>query len=175
VSVYERELMAPLARAVGDTDASNYHYSTDQLFSAINDGYKELNRRGYKQQFTVTGTGDNAYFVPDPNIEEQRVLVICAALVITEGEIGKSARNAVIHSNIAGRTDLTVVPLALSSIRDRLDKSITDAIDNLNQRTSTATTEGSTLVEGSELKSSNDGTADSYAEGLVRVSISRGV
>jgi len=174
-TVYERDLMAPLAREVGDTDASNLYYSTGQLFSAINDGYAELNRRGYKQQYAVTGSGDNAYFVPEPSVEQQRLIILCAALVLTEGEISKAARQAVVHGNIAGRTDLTVIPLALTSIRNKLDKQITDSIDRANQRTNTTSTDGETLIEGEELKSTDTVTAANYAEGLVRVTISRGV
>ena len=174
-TIYERDLMAPLSRQVGDTDSSNYHYSTDQLFSAINDGYAELNRRGYKQQFSVTGSGDNAYFVPDPSKEEQRLLVLCSALVLIEGEIAKSSRNAVIHGNVAGRTDLTVVPLALSSLRDRLDKQVTETIDRLSQRTSSTSVDGQTLIEGEELKSTDNSTEDNYAEGLIITTITTGV
>lgn len=170
----ERSLIPALARQMGDTDASNYSYTTNQLFSAINDGYAELNRRGYKQQFAVTGSGDAATFTPTPTGEEERLIVLCAAFVLNIGEVAKGARNAVIHSNVAGRTDLTVVPLALSSLSKALDKQITNSIDMLNQRTGTISTEGQTLVEGEELKSSDNGTEDNYAEGLVRTTISTG-
>ena len=160
-TVYERDLMPALSREMGDTDASNYYYSTDQLFSAINDGVQELNRRSYKQEFSVVSSGDTAYFSPDPSQLEQRLIVLCSALVLTEGEIQKAARNAVIHSNVAGKTDLTGPPEWLLAIRDRLDRQITQAIDDANRETN-SDTDGSTLVEGHELKSSKD----SSIEGL---------
>lgn len=174
-TVYERDLMPALSREMGDTDSTNYIYSVDQLFSAINDGYAELNSRGYKQQFSVVGSGATAYFSPDPSLDEQRILVLCSALILTEGEIQKSARNAIIHSNIAGRTDLSIIPQHLMQIRDKLNERINDFIDRENRASNSIDTEGQTVVQGEELKSSATITASNYAEGLVRVEISTGI
>ena len=154
MAVYEKDLIPALARQMGDTDASAYTYTANQLFSAINDGIQELRRRGYKQDFSVSGSGDAAIISPDPSEDEKRLLVLCSALALTEGEIQKSARNAIIHQNAAGRTDLTAIADFLLKMRDRLDEQIQDTIDGSLTNTNSVTTDGDTLVEGSELMSS---------------------
>lgn len=175
MSVLETSLMPALSREMGDTDSTAYTYTANQLFSAINDGYAELNRRGYKTQFSVISSGDAAYFSPDPSVDEQRAIVLCAALVLTEGEIQKSARNAIIHQNVAGRTDLTQVANFLLQIRDRLSEQIDDFIFASNNTTDSTTTDGDTLVEGAELRNTSVVNADTYSEGLVRTDIITGI
>jgi hypothetical protein len=175
MSVLETSLMPALSREMGDTDPNNYTYNADQLFSAINDGYAELNRRGYVVQFSVVGSGETAYFSPDPTVEEQRVIVLCAALVLTEGEIQKSARNSIIHSNVAGRTDLTRVAEWLLQIRDRISEQIDDFVSSASSVTNSTDTDGDTLVEGAELRSTQNVNAPNYSEGLVRTEIITGI
>jgi hypothetical protein len=175
MSIYEKDLIPALAREMGDTDSSSYFYTTNQLFSAINDGYAELNRRGYKTIFSVTGSGDVAYFSPEPSKDEQRAIVLCSALVLTEGEIQKSARNSIIHQNVAGRTDLTQIANFLLQIRDRLEEQINDFIDSTARTTDSTTEDGETLIEGHELKSTQTPKADNYSEGLVRTEIITGI
>ena len=174
-TVYEKDLIPFLAREMGDTDASNYTYTANQLFSAINDGILEINRRGYKTEYSVVGSGDGAYIMPEPNTAEKRLIVLCSALVLTEGEIQKSARNAIIHRNVAGHTDLTKIAEYLMQIRDRIDSQITESIDGSLLGTDTNSGEGNTLVEGNELRSNQTPNADNYAEGLVRTEIITGI
>ena len=174
MSVLKTDLTAQVAREMGDTDINNLTYTNEQLMSSLDDGYAELNRRGYKITFSVVGTGDAAYFSPDPSVDEQRAIVLCAALVLTECEIQKSARNAIVHQNVAGRTDLTQIAQWLLQIRDRLSEQIDDFISSsLNNTNSDA--DGDKLVEGAELKSNPIVKADNYAEGLVRTEISTGI
>jgi hypothetical protein len=175
MAIYEKDLMPALARQMGDTDASAYTYTANQLFSAINDGYAELNRRGYKTQFSVTGAGDVAYFSPDPDKDEQRLIVLCAAMVLTEGEIQKTARNAIMHQNIAGKTDLTKVTEYLIKMRDILSEAIDNSIDASNNATNSTSNDGDTLIEGAELRNTSSTQADNYSEGLVRTEISTGI
>lgn len=175
MTVLETDLMPALSRQMGDTDSSAYSYTANQLFSAINDGYAELNRRGYKTQFSVSGTGDTAYFSPDPSVDEQRMIVICAAIVLTEGEIQKAARNAIIHQNVAGRTDLTRIAEWLLQMRDRLSEQVDDFISSSANTTNSTDTDGENLIEGAELKSTQTPKADNYSEGLVRTEIITGI
>lgn len=175
MSVLETDLMPALSRQMGDTDASSYIYSANQLFSAINDGYAELNRRGYKTQFSVTGSGDTAYFSPNPSIDEQRLIVLCAALVLTEGEIQKSARNSIIHRNVAGHTDLSNIAEFLLRMRDKLEEQIQETISASLTTDGASDSEGDKLVEGDELKSTQTPNADNYSEGLVRTEIITGI
>lgn len=175
MAVYEKDLIPPLARQMGDTDSSAYTYTSNQLFSAINDGIQELRRRGYKQEFVVSGSGDIATISPDPSEDEKRLLVLCSALVLTEGEIQKSARNAILHQNAAGKTDLTKIADYLLKIRDKLEEQIDDSIDDALTNTDSVDNEGDTLVEGEELKSTTTANADNYSEGLVRTEITTGV
>ena len=75
------------------------------------------------------------------------------------------------HSNVAGRTDLTSPPEFLIQIRDRLDKQITQTIDDANNSTN-STSDGSTVIEGHELK--ND-TTSNETEGLIITEITTGI
>jgi len=122
--VYEKDLMSRLAREMGDTDTTNLYYSSNQLFSGINDGLADFNLQSPNTQYSVVGSGDTAYFSPDPSIEDQQLLVLCAAIVLTRGEIQKSARTAYSHSNPAGRTDLTQIPEMLDMQLKRLEQKV---------------------------------------------------
>ena len=109
MAVYEIDIMAELAREVGDTDSSNLYYSSNEIFSALNDGLKDYNRN-MPQQFAVIGTGNQAYYSPDPNEEQKRLIVLYSARVLLKGELSKQARQAIAHSNPTGKTDLTQRP-----------------------------------------------------------------
>jgi len=133
-TVYEKDLMPRLAREVGDTDLSNLYYSADQLFSAINDGLAQFVLESPDQQYTVIDTGDNAYFSPDPSVEDQQLLVLYAAIALTRGEIQKAARNAYSHSNPAGRTDFSRIPEMLDKNITRLENRIADVFSKRSRR-----------------------------------------
>lgn len=175
MSVLKTDLTAQVAREMGDTDINNLTYTNDQLMSSLDDGCAELNRRGYKTAFTVAGAGDAAYISPSPAEDEKRLIVLCSALVLTEGEIQKSARNAIIHQNVAGRTDLTRVAEWLLKIRDKLEEQIIDSIDSSMHASNSIDNDGDTVVEGHELQNTPQVQADNYGEGLVRTEIITGI
>lgn len=129
MSIYEKDLMPSVAREVGDTDASNYRYTPDDIFTAINAGLEDFNLECPNQQYTVVGTGASAYFTPDPSTEDQRLLVLYAVLSLTNGEIQKAARTAYSHSNPAGKTDLTKIHEALIKQAERIENRIKEAFD----------------------------------------------
>jgi hypothetical protein len=157
--VYEKDLMAALAREVGDTDTSNLYYSANQLFSAINDGLQDYNKEMF-QLYSVVGSGDMAYFSPDPGTVDQRLIVIFSARALMRGELSKQARQAIRHSNAAGTTDLTSRPIWTNKIIERYD----NEIDNLKAEISKQKVE-SELEDGSmELRSSTN--SGSGVEGL---------
>lgn len=133
-TIYEKDLMPRLARELGDTDTSNLYYSADALFSAINDGLASFNLEIPNQQYTVVGSGNTAYFSPDPSIDDQQLIVLYAAMALTRGEIQKAARNAYSHSNPAGRTDLTRIPEALDANIRRLEDRIAAVISKRSKR-----------------------------------------
>jgi len=124
-TIYEIDLCPQLAREMGDVDTTNLYYSASQLYSAINDGKNEFNILSPDQQYSIVGSGDTAYFSPDPSIEDQRILVLCAAMVLTRGEVQKSARSAFSHSNPAGSTNLTRIPEMLMKQLEILENRIT--------------------------------------------------
>lgn len=128
MSVYEKDLMPSLAREMGDTDTTNLYYTSNQLYSSINDAIQQFNLEIPDQQYTVVGSGDNAYFSPDPSKEDQRLLVLYAALCLTNGEIQKSSRTALSHSNPAGRTDLTRIPEMLMKQAERIEDKIAEVL-----------------------------------------------
>lgn len=130
MSVKEIDLLPALSREMGDTDTSNLYFGSNQLFSAINDGLNEFNLDVPNQQYTVVGSGDTAYFSPDPSIEDQRLIVLYAALCLTDGEISKASRTAYSHSNPAGRTDLTRIPEMLMKQAERIEGKIADVLSN---------------------------------------------
>jgi len=107
--VYEIELMGQLAREVGDTDSSNLYYSSDEVFSYLNDGLKDYNLK-MPQQFSVVGSGNTAYYSPEPTEQQQRLIVLYSARVMLKGELTKQARQAIVHTNPTGRTDLSMRP-----------------------------------------------------------------
>lgn len=130
MSVFEKDLMPALAREVGDIDTTNLYYTANQLFSAINDGLTQFNLDVPDQQYTVVDSGDSAYFSPTPSTEDQRLIVLCAALCLTDGEISKASRTAYSHSNPAGRTDLTRIPEMLMKQAERIEGKIADVLSN---------------------------------------------
>lgn len=134
MSVYEKDLMPSLAREMGDTDTTNLYYTSNQLFSAINDGLAQFNLEVPDQQYTVIGSGDNAYFSPTPGVENQRLLILYAALCLTNGEIQKSSRTALSHSNPAGRTDLTRIPEMLMKQAERIENKIAETLTSRSRQ-----------------------------------------
>ena len=128
--IYETPLTQRVAREMGDTDSSNLYYSTTQLYNSINDAVAQFNIESPNQQYTVIGSEATAYFSPDPGVEDQQLLVLYAALVLTRGEIQKSARSAFSHSNPAGSTNLSRIPEMLDMQATRLENKIEDILVN---------------------------------------------
>ena len=124
MAIYEKDLIGKLAREVGDTDDSNLYYTNNQLFSAINDGLDDYNEEMF-QQYSVIGSSDTAYFSPDPDVLTQRLFVLFSARALMRGELAKQARQAIVHTNPAGRTDLSQRPGWTDKIVERYDKKIT--------------------------------------------------
>ena len=52
-------LMGQLAREMGDVDTSNLYYSSNQLFSALNDGVDDFNEEALTQQYTKSSCMEN--------------------------------------------------------------------------------------------------------------------
>ena len=123
MSTLQNDLVVKLQREVGDLDDSNRYYTNDQLFSAIDDGLQDYNEEMF-QQYSIVGSSTTAYFSPDPNIATQRLLVLFSARVLMRGELAKQARQAIVHTNPAGRTDLAQRPEWTDKIVERYDKKI---------------------------------------------------
>ena len=123
-------LTSQLAREMGDTDTSNLYYLSSQLLSALNDAIPVFSEDAVSQQYTISGSGDTAYFTPDPTTEDQRLIVLYAALCLTNGEIQKASRTAYSHSNPAGRTSLEKIPEMLMRQAERIEAKIADALDS---------------------------------------------
>ena len=117
-------MIAPLAREMWDTDSTNYYYSSDQLFSSLNDGVGDFNEEAISQQYSTSGNGDSETISPSPGTTDKRLLVLYAALVLTRGEVSKAARNSIIHTNPAGRTDLSRIVEAMEYQAERLEEKI---------------------------------------------------
>lgn len=166
-TIYESALMAAVSREVGDTNASNLRYTSDEIFTAINAGLEDFNLETPNQQYTVVGIGATAYFSPDPSTEDQRILVLYAALALTNAEIQKAARTAYSHSNVAGKTDMTKISDALIKQAERIEARIKNAFDNRSRRL----TEEELDEAGVELK----GRPTEVAEGLGITTIERTV
>lgn len=124
VAVYEKDLVAKLAREVGDIDTDNLYYTSAQLFSAINDGIDDYNEE-MPQRVEIVGSGDAAYINPKPNTIDQRLMVIYSARALLRGELARQAREAIVHSNVAGRTDMSARPQWTDAALKRYDKKIT--------------------------------------------------
>jgi len=116
--------MGPLAREMGDTDTSNLYYGANNLFSALNDAIEEYNSEAVIQQFSKSGSGDSETISPTPSDDQKKLLILYAALILARGDIAKAARNAIIHSNPAGRTDLSKMVDALEHQAERLEEKI---------------------------------------------------
>lgn len=125
-TILQNDLVVKLQREVGDLDDSNRYYTDDQLFSAIDDGLQDYNEEMF-QQHSIVGSGDTAYFSPDPGVTIQRLLVLFSARALMRGELAKQARQAIIHTNPAGRTDLSRRPEWTDKIVERYDKKIARA------------------------------------------------
>ena len=173
MSVLVRDLTPTISRELGDTSLEIYDQTV--LDSSVADGIIGLNGRGYRQQYEILGSEATAYVSPEPNESQKNLIILCSVLSLTNGEINKSARNAIVHSNIAGRTDLTSIAKFLLEIKRDLESKIDKLVDELNRASNSSTSDGETIVEGEELKSSATITASNYAEGLVRVEIITGI
>ncbi len=123
MSTLQNDLVTKLQRETGDLDDSNRYYTNDQLFSAIDDGLQDYNEEMF-QQYSIVGSGDTAYFSPDPSVTTQRLLVLFSARALMRGELAKQARQAIVHTNPAGRTDLSQRPEWTNKIVERYDKKI---------------------------------------------------
>jgi len=154
-TVYEKDLIPRLARQVGDTDSGNLYYNVNQLFSALNDGLEEFNEN-LTDQYEVVGSGELAYYNPEPDDLDKRLIVLYSAKVLLEGEIAKQARSAIIHTNTSGRTDLTERPEATERLLKHLSRKIDDLVAQRDQRQVQA--EMSSDDASMELRSSDDST-----------------
>jgi len=157
MAITEISLIPQLAREMGDTDSSNLYYTPSQLFSGINDGISEFSLNSPDQQYTVIGSEDLAYISPEPSKDDQRLIVLYAALCLTNGEIQKSARTAYTHSNPAGSTNLTRITEYLIKQAERIQ----DKIDNAFTSRTRTLVEAELDESGVELKgrsNSSDGT-----------------
>lgn len=163
MAITEISLMPALSREMGDTNQNNLYYTSDVLFSAINDAIQELNLSTPDQQYSVIGSGDTAYISPDPSVEDQRLIVLYAALCLTNGEIQKSARTAYTHSNPAGSTNLTRITEYLIKQAERIQ----DKIDNAFSGRTRTLVEAELDTCGVELK----GRPSESAEGVGIVTI----
>lgn len=130
MSILKTDLTSALAREVGDTDTSNLYYISTQLLNAITDGLSQFNIDIPDQEYTIVGSGDAAYFSPAPSAEDQRLIVLYAALCLTDGEISKASRTAYSHSNPAGRTDLSKIPEMLMKQAERIEAKIADVLSS---------------------------------------------
>jgi hypothetical protein len=122
-TVYEKDLIPRLSREVGDTDTSNLYYTANMLFSYLNDGLEEFNE-DMPQRYSITGTGDSAYYTPEPADIDKRLLVLYAARALMRGEMAKQVRQAIVHSNPAGRTDMTRRPVWTDAVIKHYDRQI---------------------------------------------------
>ena len=123
MATLQNDLVAKLQREVGDLDDSNRYYTNDQLFSAIDDGLQDYNEEMF-QQYSIVGSSTTAYFSPNPGVTTQRLLVLFSARALMRGELAKQARQAIVHTNPAGRTDLSQRPEWTDKIVERYDKKI---------------------------------------------------
>lgn len=134
-TVYEVDLIPRLAREVGDTDASNLYYTPDQLFSALNDGLDDMNEEMY-QQYSVTGSGNTAYYTPEPNNVDKKLIVLYSARCLARGEMALASRTGIVHTNPAGRTDLSKRPAFFEAQIKHYDKMIARLRHQRGQRLS---------------------------------------
>lgn len=123
MSVLQNDLVAKLQREAGDLDENNRYYTDAQLLNYISDGTDDYNEEMF-QQYSILESGATAYFSPDPNEATQKLLVLFSARALMRGELAKQARQAIIHTNVAGRTDLSNRPEYTNEIIKRYDKKI---------------------------------------------------
>jgi hypothetical protein len=124
MATYIITMIPQLAREMGDVDTTNLYYTANQLFSSLNDGILDFSEEAVTTQYTTSGSGDSEIISPDPTDLDKRLIVLYAALVLTRGEIAKAARNSIVHSNPAGRTDLTSMVDAFEAQAERLEEKI---------------------------------------------------
>ena len=62
---------------------------------------------------------------------EIQIMVLSAALLFLDQKIVEWSLNAVVHSNVAGRTDLTTIQEALRNQRDNIAKALKNLADIL--------------------------------------------
>jgi hypothetical protein len=69
---------------------------------------------------------------------EQRLVVLFALASYLRGEAVKSAKTAVIHTNVAGRTDLTDIAKNIAALRKGTSEEILEILDGLAMSGGTA-------------------------------------
>lgn len=167
MSILLNTLMAPLARILGDIDSTNYRYSADRLFSALNDGVDDYNECCLTQQYSKSGTGDSETVSPTPTDDDKRLLVYYSALNILYGDLTTAAYTAYSHSNAAGRTDLSRIPENIEKMIERFETKINDIWEGRRQ----VKVEEELEEAGEELK----GKPTATEEGLEIITIEKGV
>ena len=149
------DLITQLRSEISDEDSDNYKYSSDALRDVkIPAGLSGYNQEMF-QQYEILGNGDNAYFNPDPSIDIQNLFILFTTLHIVKSERYDAARNALVYSNPAGRTDLTEVTRALADKAkdaraqiDRIKNRIGEKLLDKDIRMKDITHQVSNLAEG---------------------------
>jgi len=115
-------LVAPLSREMGDPDYE--YYTSTQIQNALSDSIGDFNEETVTDQYSASGSGTAEELSTTPGTTDKRLIVLFAALVLVRGEIAKAARNAIIHSNPAGRTDLSKMVDSLEAQAERIEEKI---------------------------------------------------
>jgi len=128
------DLITQLRSEIGDEDAENYKYTSDALRDVkIPAGLSGYNQEMF-QQYEILGSGDTAYFNPEPGIDIQNLFILFTSLHIVKAESFDAARNALVYSNPAGRTDLSQVARALASKEKELRAQIDKIKDKIGEK-----------------------------------------
>lgn len=112
------DLEKALGRELGDIFTAEEMASLD-LIDLLERGVDALNGEGV-QEFVLTGTTLDR----TATMVEKRAIVLMAAEIYVRGKAVGSSGDAIVHSNVAGRTDLSGIEFAMAKrakeIRERL-------------------------------------------------------
>lgn len=171
--VYRSDITNQLRREVGDTDSGNLYYNSDTILGVLSDGLSEFNEEMPQQYSEVYDINqDDYYYSPTPGRQDKCLIVLYAARVLLRGELSKQARDAIVHTNSAGKTDLSKRPEWTAKVIENYNSEIRRLRTQREQELV-----GEELGDGGgsmELRNSNTDSA-LYVEGLPITIINRTV
>jgi len=130
------DIVSLVAKVLGDTDSSKPKYKDDRLTAEIYSVVDVDLDLEINITYDVQGTGHDSYVNPCPTVDVVKIIAMLAARNVLRGEKYKADKLSIIHSDVAGRDDLTNVSRALGNSIVELNSKIAILVERINSHQS---------------------------------------